>query len=573
MFIERQLNISSLAIIQNIIEEIVNLASEYIEDFATEEADVETLQQAGDLLYQVEGAFKMVDLQAAILLCQETRDILKMIEESPEKGSEQVLSAVGQALVALPLYLEHTINRQSELPALLLPYINEVKAARRQSLIDEKTFFAESPVLTGAMPKSESADISPEELHSTARRMRHMYQVGLLGVIRGENVRLKLRLMHRALGRIKKIVLGSNIEEVFWLSEAVLEAMATEELTLTVNRKRLFPQIDRYMKGLIYEPENALQQEITPELKENCLFLIAAAYSKGINNREVREAYNITRPKISDGRLGHERKVMLRPNEDTVTSVVAALKEELSKSKHILESSSEGGEIVQKDLQNLLLSLNKTAHTLKLLEMNNASNLLKDQVERFSSWTSELPDPNTLRKQMLEAADVLLYIDSAVSGLNKIRLTGSKDVIDSANRDSVVADSHLHQARQIVLEEIQANISLSKRAIESYVTSNFEEAHIANLSETLNSVRGALLMLGMPRPSVILVNCVKFIQATVNDEIDPNQINQMLETLADALISLEHYFIEMASTRMQDDTVLEIAEESLEAIGYPVEAA
>ena len=83
MFIERQLNISSLAIIQNIIEEIVNLASEYIEDFATEEADVETLQQAGDLLYQVEGAFKMVDLQAAILLCQETRDILKMIEESP----------------------------------------------------------------------------------------------------------------------------------------------------------------------------------------------------------------------------------------------------------------------------------------------------------------------------------------------------------------------------------------------------------------------------------------------------------------------------------------------------------
>jgi hypothetical protein len=48
------------------------------------------------------------------------------------------------------------------------------------------------------------------------------------------------------------------------------------------------------------------------------------------------------------------------------------------------------------------------------------------------------------------------------------------------------------------------------------------------------------------------------------------QRHQLLETLADALISLEYYFSEIAAGRTPDEKILGVAEESLAALGFAV---
>ena len=49
------------------------------------------------------------------------------------------------------------------------------------------------------------------------------------------------------------------------------------------------------------------------------------------------------------------------------------------------------------------------------------------------------------------------------------------------------------------------------------------------------------------------------------------QRHQLLETLADALISLEYYLAELETSRDVNEQILEVAEESLAALGFAVE--
>jgi chemotaxis protein histidine kinase CheA len=138
-------------------------------------------------------------------------------------------------------------------------------------------------------------------------------------------------------------------------------------------------------------------------------------------------------------------------------------------------------------------------------------------------------------------------------------------------RKKVIARSQLAEAEEMVLEEAQSGIALAKRAITSYVDSNFDSAHISNVAVTLNTVRGGLNILGYKRASAVLKSCIAFIEDHIKDSDAGGQRHQLLETLADALISLEYYLMELEVDPEADEKILEVAEESLDALGFAVE--
>ena len=123
----------------------------------------------------------------------------------------------------------------------------------------------------------------------------------------------------------------------------------------------------------------------------------------------------------------------------------------------------------------------------------------------------------------------------------------------------------------MVIEEAESGISLAKRAITSYVDSNFDSAHISNVVVTLNTVRGGLLMLGYKRAASVIKSSSDFVGSNLKEGSSGEQRHQLLETLADALISLEYYLNEISSGQSPNDKILELAEESLAALGFAVE--
>lgn len=223
------------------------------------------------------------------------------------------------------------------------------------------------------------------------------------------------------------------------------------------------------------------------------------------------------------------------------------------------------------DVAGMTSTLNKIAETMGVVGLVGPSSILKDEIKKVDLWRNEQVIPEG---ELDRCAKVMLYMESAVNALEFDKL--SAETLTNTSEESqnqIIAHSELAQAERIVLQECESGISLTKRAITAYSESNFDSGHISNISKTLNSVRGGLMMLKRPRAASVVQRCADFVDNVLMQGDHPPALKELLETFADAIISVE-YFLDTGNTAARlDDSVLQVAEESLAALGYPARSA
>ena len=79
-----------------------------------------------------------------------------------------------------------------------------------------------------------------------------------------------------------------------------------------------------------------------------------------------------------------------------------------------------------------------------------------------------------------------------------------------------------------------------------------------------------MAVLSLTRGSRVVAACVEFVSETLLRSEQRDALQHLLETFADAVIGLEYYLDAVKSDRKAGDSILEIAEESLAALGHPV---
>jgi hypothetical protein len=364
-------------------------------------------------------------------------------------------------------------------------------------------------------------------------------------------------------------LLGEHASGVQWrLANVFVSALGDGSLSLTLNRKRILADLEKCLRQIGLKGESALQ--CNDELAKSMVFAIALAGSDLTAVKSLQAELNLHGIDFTDAQLSAKRAAMQGPSADTMSSVIGVLKEELRTCKDILEIAAQNDGIDSDELKILQEQLQRTADTLTILNLSGPQQLIHQQLGAMQQW----PQQGSMvggREDFLGIADVVLFVDSALSALQRREVSVEQlNEADEQSRGEIVARWHLAQAAAVVLEEAQAGISLAKRAITSYVDSNFDSAHISNVATTLNMVRGGLHVLNYNRGARILQACSDFINSHINQSDAGGQRHQLLATLADALISLEYYLGELIIGGEINDKVLDVAEESLAALGYQV---
>jgi regulator of sirC expression with transglutaminase-like and TPR domain len=209
------------------------------------------------------------------------------------------------------------------------------------------------------------------------------------------------------------------------------------------------------------------------------------------------------------------------------------------------------------------------ADILAIVGLVSPSNSLKQEIEKIQRWQSSGEPVEA--SELVDVADTLLYVESTIAGLSKTNLSDEKLAqINALSRDDVMASNHLAEAERLVLDEAESGLAMVKRALSAFAESNYDKGHIANISATLDSVRGGMFVLGLPRAANVIAGCLQFINESLLESEQPAAIQHMMETFADAIISLEYYLDNVKADKTADTDVLRIAEESLEALGYKV---
>jgi hypothetical protein len=466
------------------------------------------------------------------------------------------LAALSTSLFVLRRYLESVDLHRQEFPELLLPAINELRQSNGQQPLPESFLF--SVRLDSPRAQSDSAAVPRVASTAQAKRLRHMYQVGLLGFLRGDDPQSSLKLMSRAMSRLEQMFASESRGRLCWLAAAALESCVDGKLLPRQSRKQLFARVDRELKQLFSN-----QQYDAPRLMlKELLYLVALADSKGPLAREVRSAFGLNSLPFTDHLLEDAYRGLSGPGQAVVRSLTSAINDELVNVKDYLD-------LIERDtapadcLGNLHAVVGKLSKTLGMVGLSSAGNALQVQLPTISAWVEGAP---VEREALLKLADTVLHVEGMVATFKQ---GPTRAVLASAGQDEQqsFALNQLREARIVVADEAYNGLTMTKRAITAYLESGGDKLHLANLPMTLHSVNGGLLFIEQTRAAELVDHCSEYIRQHML-EAPQMPSEQMLDTLADALTSLEYYLEGGAILRNEMRTsVLDLAEESIKALG------
>lgn len=561
-------NLNSLKMVQDQLVATIEEAAVNLEQFAADRNNGELLQKCIDGIKQISGTLNLLQLRGVDVLAQELVEQITDIPLGEEQDIDRQLDLLTSAFFILPRYLEYCLQTSRSMAVLLIPHINELRQLRRAPPLTESHFYHLDIKPVTLNGRQETAPPG-EDLGGLARRLRHMYQVGLVNVLQNKQLRGSLGMMGRAMERLESISGGRPKATLWWVSAAALEALRSENMQMSVSRKRLFSTLDREIKQLQKGGAPALEQAPSEELLRDLLYLLALSrYSQGRAEAVVRE-YGVEPLPYTDAELTRELEFLKGPSAATIHSMGTVLKDELRSTKNILERAAQGGSELLHENDELVVTLKKVGDILAVVGLVTASNSLRAEIQKIQQWQKTGADVSA--EELLEVADTLLYIESSISGLGKINLSDERLAqINATSRQEIISTSQLAEAEDLVLDEAESGLSMIKRALTSYVESNYDVGHIKNVCTSLNTIRGGMTLLNRPRAAQTLAACVAFIEQSLLKSEKPAGVQHMLETFADAIISLEYYIDSLKQDRRADDSVLQVAEESLEALGHRV---
>ncbi|WP_437179189.1 ferrous iron transporter B [Pseudomonas oryzihabitans] len=545
-------------------------AESYLERFIVERHCSSLLQRAVESIGQIRGALTLIELTGAQLLAHETLQIANDIPAGAGPEHDEHLMSICRGLHILRRYLEQLRSGQEEMPELLLPAINALRMAGGEPELPESYFFS---VRLDQRPQiTEPTRLAVRERAAQARRMRQMYQVGLLGFLRDVNSLASLRLMARALERSAALLHDHVGGYLPWVAAATAEGFAQGRLTPTRERKQLFARVDRELRQML---GNELHEPARSTLKE-LLYLLALAGVDAAHPQQVMNAYGIERLGFTDAQLEAGKKRLAGPGHAVLHSLSAAIREELETVKDLIDlietevrnGGEQGRSAVSDNFSRLYIQVGLLGKTLEMVGQDNAGRVLQQCLPSISEWK----DKTLVLEDLAPLADALLLVESLI-GQPEGQGTLLDATLDAQDVQVSVANYQLGEAQALLHKEAYQGLTDAKRAIGAFLDSRGDTLHLTTVPALLDTVRGALFFLGNPRAAELVRACTGYIQRCL---IDGGQACEpaTLEVLADALSSIE-FFVESGGTEGHGGTpdILDIAAQSIRALGWTSAAA
>ncbi|TCS42621.1 hypothetical protein [Reinekea marinisedimentorum] len=539
--------------IKSELETTIQLAQGCLESYSVDSSDISPLSETQDYVRQLRGIFQVLEESGAVSVCDEMNITLNSIPDdvaNNEKLVNSILEALSQTLVILSRFLDLISFNKKAVPSLLLPAINTLRQARKAPVLGEAHFFDFSfkPVKP---PVNRPVRITRETL-IRLKKFRHMYQAGLLHLIRNQRASGAVRYMGLALSRIDQLLGNAPCAPLWWVSAAAFEAMIQNDASMTPTRKRLFSLLDRELRNLIKGAPESLRKPSSAALTKEFLFLLALNKEQGNKAKQVGRFYKLPELSYSEETLKEQRQILFSPGQGVLASVSEALQEDINSIKDSVDQVARGGTFSSKDLHSRLL---KVADVYVMLGLQSASNVLKGQAEVVGRWADNAAP---MQDDLLKIADVVLYAESALSRLLQGQSQYDRD------GDNKAFKAQLHEARIVLIDECESGLALAKRAISAYMDSGGDKLHLAKVNSTLQGVQGALVFLSSNQAAEIVTRIITFVDRELLDKgtlIDSSQ----LELLADALFSLEFYLEGLLNANENLD-ILKLAIHSLNSL-------
>ncbi|WP_181298151.1 Hpt domain-containing protein [Pseudomonas sp. Q2-TVG4-2] len=544
------------------IAETLKQARQALEAFVENPQDSTRMRFCLTYVHQVHGTLQMVEFYGAALLAEEMEQLARALLDERVASQAEALEVLMQAILQMPAYLDRIQSARRDLPMVVLPLLNDLRAARGEKLLSETSLFspdmsARTPALSGEF----LAQRQTSDLPGLLRKLRQMLQVALVGVIRNQDLPTNLGYMARVFARLEMLCKDAPLGALWQIASGVVEGMASGAVTNGTTIRNLLRQVDKELKRLVAQGADGINQAAPDELTKNLLFYVAKAPSQSPRIQALKAEYSLDDALPDSAVVDEERAQLAGPDRGAMRSVVAALCEELVRVKDSLDLFVRSDRMGLAELSALQPPLKQIADTLAVLGFGQPRRIILDQIGVIDALAQGQQQADDAA--LMDVAGALLYVEATLAGM----VGGTSD---ERGEESHLPTTDVAQIHQLVIREARTGLEQAKDAIIEFIASQWNHQHLARVPELLTQSRGGLAMVPLARAAALLEACNRYIQEQL---LEPQAIPdwQSLDTLADAITSVEYYLERLSEDcGSQGDLILDVAEESLETLGYPL---
>jgi chemosensory pili system protein ChpA (sensor histidine kinase/response regulator) len=525
------------------------------------------LEKCADQLHSAHGVLRLVEVYGAALLAEEMEHVTRYLLSSDNDQKRQVdgLDALMRSMVQLPTYLERVLSGGRDLALVLLPLLNDLRSVRGSPLLSEGTLLllnlkSDQP----AQPLSQRQGEQSITVAQWARRLRPRFQIGLLGYIRGERTVQNLEILAKVAEKLEQVATTQPVFQLWWVTGAILEAVRTNGLEGSATLKRLLGQADRQIKALYELGEGRYCEDPPVDLLNNLLYYVARASTTGGRIAAVRASFKLSELLPVDDAIEHERESLSAPSVKLMRTVAAAIKEDLSKVKDVLDIFVRRGGGRSEELIPQLELLKKISDTLGVLGLGELRQRIQEEIAELSDIVTDGKTPP--EESLIKVAGVLLSVeDSLDDQLVRLILPMSADGLPAAMPAD--QDIEFRLVSEAVLRECIVNLARIKEAVTVAVQKpgDFPPQGLDNVPQLLRGITAGLLMLGKGR-AVELMDAIGTHVRSLIEPGAPAPDALRLERVADAIVSIEYYMETLQSGRTDPWYMLDNAEICIKAL-------
>ena len=553
---------SALRWIRGELDQSLREARVQLEEFAEGREGIR-LDGTADSLHQIHGALEMVQVYGGAMLADEMEQLARAMAGGALKHPAAAAEVLMLGVVQLPAYLEKVEAGGADIPLVLLPLMNDLRAAREAPLVSETSLFA--PKLNAVIA---AETVRPGSGNRDMPRLIHQYRShfhrGLLNWIREQHIRESLTSIRDVLDVLNSAAGTARMRRLLDAAEALAIAMLDEQEAPSLAVKPLFGKLDRVFKRVIDQGEESAMLDFPVDLLKNLLYYIARSHSNDPAVLSVKQAVDLVNSFPDQTRSGAAVSSLGAPDRELFAAVGEALAQDLRDVKDQLDLYIRGDRSNLDRLTGLAPPIRRIGDTLGMVGRGDLRSRLKhrcDELDAAGSSGVALDED-----RLMALASELLLVESSLAGLASGEAVAHAEDDAEISISQLLSEGEMRQHQRAAIDEALVELAHAKDDILEYLEHPDQRQRLEGVPPRLHLVAGVMSMLDQPEAGRLLHDLKPYIVRLGSAEsVTPDMAQR--DALADVVMSAELYMQTVVEPGTDRASLLEFGDRALRVLG------
>jgi len=515
------------------------------------------LEELNEQLIELRGAAQIAQLGGMKRLFAEMVAAVDVVI-SGDKSIDDLQPLLNQALVLAEGLIDSIAEQKGENPCILLPEMTALRRFRGVPPLYEYHLLNDFEWPSFASMSQDEEVIGPQT--DGLKRLHHLYQLGLLDIIRNNNRQKALHNLFRVSGRLQKIAASTRESDYWWVFSATIKGFAEKKLSLQPERIRLLAAVEKQLRLLVATDKAGSRNPYPEGLWRAFVSLIAMT---DMSSDERAKQIGVPELAFSDSAISSVRNA-ITGELDADKSIFEAMALSVSSLRTLLDNGDESSSLLNGEkLDELKVGFEALADECEQAGFRGLARQYKQFCTRLESSGKD-----GLSLEMLsEFTDAILHVECAMADFYGKRPQAEQiKAWEDQPLLSILQKSLLKTAQVAAVSETAARLSDIKQLVDN-VASGYASAEVTpELELAFTEIEGSASMLNMNRLASLAQRCLSLAKEVLFKDSDAED-GKAIEAFADTIVCLEYFLDGCMVGDSIDESSLDVANECLSTLG------